>query len=222
MAGIWIQIVGSRKTGKTVLLEAITRELVRRGRGVTYIKHAHAAPRLEPADTDTARLRAAGATAAILASGDATIVHRSSDGEPLERIALRESLPGEIVLAEGFKHAAGRKIVVAGGDLRIDALSEVIAVVGDAPEGFDGPTFGPENVAAICNLIEAAAAPSAEEAWTASLEVDGTGVPLNAFVQNMIGGTIRGMTSALEGAAEPSEIRISCRAGSGSLKESTE
>ena len=40
----WIQIVGTKDTGKTSLIEGLTRELVRRGRSVCYINHKHAEP----------------------------------------------------------------------------------------------------------------------------------------------------------------------------------
>ena len=62
MASFWIQIVGTKDTGKTTLLENLTRELVSRGRTVAYVKHAHAAPTIDSEDTDTARLGAAGAS----------------------------------------------------------------------------------------------------------------------------------------------------------------
>ena len=49
--GFWIQVVGSKKSGKTSLLEGLTRELVRRGRTVCFIKHTHEHPVLDGADT---------------------------------------------------------------------------------------------------------------------------------------------------------------------------
>jgi len=212
MAGFWIQIVGSKKTGKTTLAEQVTRELVRRGRRVCYIKHTHEDPTLDGEDTDTARMMDAGAAAAVLVGAGATIAFRAPGGESLERVVLRESLPGEIVLAEGFKRTPGKKIVMAGGDLDVGALDGVIGLVGDAPPRYDGPIFRAEDVAAITDTIEAAAndAPGGQD-WTTSLTIDGREIPLNAFVQNILASGLHGMSSALQNVGTGDTLEVRCR-----------
>lgn len=213
MAGFWIQIVGTKKTGKTSLAEDLTRELVRRGRRVCYIKHTHEdGPTLDGESTDTARVRRAGASAAVLAGAGSTVVFRAPGGESLERVALRDSLPGEIVLAEGFKGTPGSKIVAAGGGLDVASLDGVIAVVGERPAGFTGPVFAADETGRLCDLVEAtAAAAQGGGRWTTSLTVDGREVPLNAFVQDILASGVLGMSSALQNVEGGDSIELRCR-----------
>lgn len=213
MAGFWLQIVGTKKTGKTSLAEEITRELVRRGRRVCYIKHTHEdGPTLDGEDTDTARVRRAGASVAVLAGARSTVVFRAPGGESLERVALRDCLPGEIVLAEGFKGTPGRKIVVPGGGLDVASLDGVMGVVGTRPIGFEGPVFQADETARLCDLVEEAAAdgPDGQE-WTTSLTIDGREIPLNAFVQNILASGLLGMSSALQNVGGGETLELRCR-----------
>lgn len=212
MAGFWIQIVGTKKTGKTSLVEEVTRELVRRGRRVCYIKHTHEdGPTLDGEDTDTARVRRAGASAAVLAGARSTVVFRTPGDESLEKVALRDSLPGEIVLAEGFKGTPGRKLVVTGGGLDAASLDGVIGIVGVRPAGFDGPVFEPDETARLCDLIEEAAGEPGGQGWTTSLTIDGREIPLNAFVQDILASGLLGMCSALQNVGGGDALELQCR-----------
>ncbi len=210
MARLWIQIVGSKKTGKTSLLERATRELVSRGRSVCYVKHSHEDARLDASDTDTSRLMKAGAAAAALVGDSSTIVFRRSTGQPLPTVAISDSLPGEIVLVEGFKGLAGSKIVVTGGDLDVDALEGVVAVVGEAPIGFQGETIAPDDTGALCDLIEKLADSDTGDIWATSLVMDGREIRLNAFVQDMMASGLLGMASALDGVDGADTMQIRC------------
>jgi len=211
MQSFWIQIVGTKDTGKTTLLEGITRELVRRGRTVCYVKHTHQELPMDSPDTDTARLAAAGAAVSVLAGASTTTAYRSSGKERIENVSFREAFPGEIVLAEGFKSVRGRKIAIAGGDLDIASLEGVVAVIGTAPDGFGGRVFGPGDIAKIADLIEALAAIPDDQTWSTRIIVDGREIPLNAFVQDVLATTLKGFCSSLrEGGAERT-IEVRCR-----------
>ncbi|MFH1502336.1 MAG: molybdopterin-guanine dinucleotide biosynthesis protein B [Candidatus Eisenbacteria bacterium] len=211
MAHLWIQIVGSKKTGKTALLESVTAELVRRGRSVCYLKHRHEDARLDAHDTDTSRMIDAGAAAAALVGSSSTVVFRRSGDEPLACVALRESLPGDIVLVEGWKSVPGAKIVVSGGDLDVEALEGVIAVVGEPPAGFKGKTFDPSEVTQICDLIERTADAGDGDAWQTSLVIDGREIRLNAFVQDIFASGLLGMSRSLDGVDGADALEIRCR-----------
>ena len=206
----WIQVVGSKKTGKTSLLESLTSEFVRRGRSVCFVKHAHEPPILDGADTDTARLRRAGAGTTVLVGETSTVVFRTNESEPLDGIAMRESGAEDIVLAEGFKTTPGKKIAVAGGDLDVAALDGLIAVIGDAPVGYDGKTFRADETAEICDAIEAALEEERGR-WVTSLTIDGHEVPLNAFVQEFVASGILGMVTALDDVEGGSVLEVRCR-----------
>ena len=208
MASFWIQVVGSKDTGKTSLLEGITRELTGRGRSVAYIKHTHVEPTLEADDTDTARMRAAGAAVTALTGDDYTIAYRSA-GRGVEELSFRVAVPGDIVLAEGFKNTPGKKIAIAGGDLDISSLDGVVAVVGSAPDGFKGPSFTTDQTSELCDLIEKLTAQPSDQTWATRLLVNGKEVPLNPFVQDVMASALDGMKDVLKnvGEAETLELR---------------
>ena len=208
MASFWIQIVGSKDTGKTSLLEGITRELTRRGRTVAYIKHTHVGPTLEAEDTDTARLRAAGAAVSALTGDDYTIAYRSA-GRGVAELSFRVAAPGDIVLAEGFKSTPGKKIAIVGGDLDIASLDGVVAIVGSAPDGYKGLAFSADQTSELCDLIEKLSAPPADQAWVTRLLVNGEEVPLNGFVQDVMASALEGMKDVLKDVdkAETLELR---------------
>ena len=210
MASFWIQVVGTKDTGKTTLIENLTRELVSRGRTVAYIKHTHVEPSLEAEDTDTSRLRAAGAAVTALTGSDFTIASRSS-GRGVEELSFRVAAPGDIVLAEGFKSTPGKKIVVTGGDLDFDALEGVVAVVGDAPDGYKGPVFSTDQTSELCDLIEKLAAQPSDQTWATRLLVNGEEVPLNAFVQDVMASALAGMTDVLRDVDEAETLELRSR-----------
>lgn len=212
MRSFWIQIVGTKDTGKTTLLEGITRELVGRGRTVCYVKHTHKEPPTDGPDTDTARLTAAGATVSVLAGASTTTAYRAAGRERIENVSFREALPGEIVLAEGFKNAPGQKIAIAGGDLDMGALDGLVAVVGPPPVGFAGRSFDLSDVAGIADLIEELAAVPDDQTWSTRLLIDGRELPLNAFVQDVLATTLTGFCSSLREGGVERTIEVRCRA----------
>jgi len=227
MAHTWIQIVGAKKTGKTTLIAALTRELRSRGRSVCYIKHTHSEPGFDNEDTDTAKLREAGASTAVLAAADSTIVVHRAGKESIERLSFRDALHGEIVLAEGFKSAPGRKLALVGGDLDVGTLDGVVAVVtggpkdegtarggSDAGEAGDGSAkglrFSIDQVTGMCDLIERLAAAKTGETWASRLFINGEEVDLNAFVQDVMASALLGMSTCLRGVDGANELEFRC------------
>jgi len=210
MASFWIQVVGAKDTGKTTLIENLTRELVSRGRTVAYIKHTHVEPSLEAEDTDTARLRAAGAAVTALTGSDYTIASRSS-GRGVEELSFRVAAPSDIVLAEGFKSTPGKKIVILGGDLDLDSLEGVVAVIADEKSECEGPTYTAEQTAELCDLIEKLTAAPPDQTWVTRLLVNGEEVPLNPFVQDVMASALEGMTEVLRDVPEVETMELRTR-----------
>jgi len=210
MASYWIQVVGAKDTGKTTLIENLTRELVSRGRTVAYIKHTHVEPSLEAEDTDTARLRAAGAAVTALTGSDYTIASRSS-GRGVEELSFRVAAPSDIVLAEGFKSTPGKKIVILGGDLDLDSLEGVVAVIADEKSECEGPTYTADQTAELCDLIERLTAAPPDQTWVTRLLVNGEEVPLNPFVQDVMASALEGMTEVLRDVPEVETMELRTR-----------
>jgi molybdopterin-guanine dinucleotide biosynthesis adapter protein len=109
--------VGHSGAGKTTLIEQLLRELSARGLRVATIKHAHHRVQLDTPGKDSWRYKQAGAVISMLVTSselqlvaDAP-VDRNGRREP-EQLAQRFLGEADLVLAEGFSHAAGAKIEV--------------------------------------------------------------------------------------------------------------
>lgn len=102
--------VGHSGSGKTTLVEKLLPELIRRGRRVATIKHAHHKVELDTEGKDSWRYKNAGATMSMLVTTNALqlVADAVDRREPLQ---LAERFLGEadMVLAEGFSHAPGPK-----------------------------------------------------------------------------------------------------------------
>jgi len=210
MATNWIQIVGAKDTGKTSLIESLTRELVSRGRTVAYIKHTHVDPSLEPEDTDTVRVRKAGAAVTVITGDEFTIAQRS-EGRGVDELSFRVAAPGDIVLVEGYKRSPGKKIVILGGDLELDSIDGVVAVVADEPTECKGPTYTRDQTRELCDLIEKLAKLPPDQTWATRLLINGEEIPLNAFVQGVMASALEGMTGVLKDVPEVETLELRTR-----------
>ena len=156
-------ITGWKNAGKTTLTERLVSELVRRGRRVSTVKHAHHAFDIDQAGTDSFRHRSAGASEVAIVSGHRwAIMHELRDEKepPLDAIIARME-PADLVLVEGYKREPHRKIEVR----RLAAKDRspltphdpnIVAVAADhAVEGESVPCFGIDEVETIADFIEA-------------------------------------------------------------------
>jgi molybdopterin-guanine dinucleotide biosynthesis protein B len=107
-------LAGWSGSGKTTLMAALIPEFTSRGHSVSTIKHAHHAFDIDQPGKDSWRHRQAGAQEVMIASDRRwALMHELRDdpepslGELLERLS-----PVDIVLVEGFKRHAHRKIEV--------------------------------------------------------------------------------------------------------------
>ena len=101
--------------------------------------------------------------------------------------------------------------MVTGGDLDFAALESVVAVVGDAPEGYRGPVFSPDQISELCDLIEKLAAQPPDQTWATRVLVNGEEVPLNPFVQDVMASALEGMTEVLRDVPEVKTLELRTR-----------
>lgn len=131
--------VGHSGCGKTTLVEKLIPELARRGLRVATIKHAHHKVVLDTPGKDSWRYKQAGASMSMLVtSNELQLVAEAVDRrEPLQ-LAQRFLGEADIVLAEGFSHAAGEKIEVlrraCANEPRCAMEDGLIAMVSDMDE----------------------------------------------------------------------------------------
>ncbi|UCI05705.1 molybdopterin-guanine dinucleotide biosynthesis protein B [Mesorhizobium sp. B1-1-8] len=157
-------ITGWKNSGKTTLTEKLVTELVRRGWTVSTVKHAHHDFDIDKPGADSFRHRQAGATEVAIVSGRRwALMHelRDEDEPTLDDILARLS-PSDIVLIEGFKREAHRKIEarrieardrtpLAAGDPHIVAIAADFKV-----EGESLPVFDLDDTKTIADFIERA------------------------------------------------------------------
>jgi len=157
-------ITGWKNSGKTTLTERLVAELTARGWLVSTIKHAHHAFDIDVPGTDSFRHRTAGATEVAIVSGVRwALMHElRDDSEPGMDAILARLSPCDLVLVEGYKREAHRKIEVR----RLDAKNRaplapddpnIVAIAADhTVEAGKLPVFTLDNIAAIADFIEAA------------------------------------------------------------------
>ena len=162
-------VTGWKNSGKTTLVERLVAELVRRGRHVSTVKHAHHDFDIDVPGTDSFRHRQAGASeVAIVSARRWALMHelRGEDEPPLASVLSRLA-PCELVIVEGYKREGHPKIEARRRDARDTApLSaqdpSIVAVAADHPQlGETLPVFDIDDIAAIADFAETFCAPRA-------------------------------------------------------------
>ena len=164
-----IGFAGYSGSGKTTLLEKVIPLLTGQGLRVAVIKHAHHNFDIDKPGKDSYRHRQAGAGEVMIINAQRwALMHELRDEiEPsLEELCAKFS-PCDLILAEGYKHAAIPKLEVhrieTGQQSLYPSDSRIIAVVTDSKETFPLPVLDinkPEDVAAfILNYFSIAPTP---------------------------------------------------------------
>lgn len=157
----FIGFVGSSGSGKTTLLRGVLPVLVARGLRVGYLKHAHHGFDLDRPGKDSYEIRASGAAQTLLASDERWALQaeqavKGRDPDLVEMLGRFAPMGLDLILVEGFKHAAYPKIEVYRAAHGRPPLypddSDILAVATDAPlpEGASPkflPIDGPDVVA---------------------------------------------------------------------------
>jgi molybdopterin-guanine dinucleotide biosynthesis protein B len=157
-------ITGWKNSGKTTLTEKLVAELVRRGWSVSTVKHAHHDFDIDKPGADSFRHRQAGATEVAVVSGRRwALMHelRGEDEPKLDDILSRLA-PSDIVLVEGYKREAHRKIEARRLEAKdrtplADTDPHIVAIAADFKiEGERLPVFDLDDTASIADFIERA------------------------------------------------------------------
>ncbi|MGI6220674.1 MAG: molybdopterin-guanine dinucleotide biosynthesis protein B [Coriobacteriales bacterium] len=167
-----VAFIGRSGSGKTVLTEKIIAELTARGRRVGSVKHhGHKGFDIDIPGKDSWRHTQAGSVHAVVASPDKVAHIRQLEHE-LELPEILETMTDvEVAIVEGYRQAGAPSIEIfragcekdAERSKRDDILDSeaTIGVVTDIPvvaekaRALNLPLFGLEDVADICDFIEA-------------------------------------------------------------------
>ncbi len=137
-----ICIVGKSKSGKTILMEALIKELKSRGLMVGALKHhKHGDFEIDIEGKDSWKYAKAGADAVAISSpAKFAVIKNVNEEMEIDEICDRYFTDCDIVLAEGFTLSDKPRIIVADSD-EDEAIFErgcrVVAVVGKAGLAFD-------------------------------------------------------------------------------------
>lgn len=156
-----ICVVGIRKSGKTTIVEELTKELARRGRRVGTVKTVFCPSfGIDDPKSNTARHARAGAvTVTARARHETAVIYKHA----LTRSQILSHYADvDYVLMEGDYHVRAPRIVAAHGEAdareRINELT--VAVSGRIADGIDAldglPALSPlTQIGALCDLVEA-------------------------------------------------------------------
>ncbi len=207
-----VAIVGDSGSGKTLLAEQLTAVLVAEGLRVAYVKHAPHGFEPGRPESDSERVRAAGADPVAVLGPDGLLELTVSSGATDDQLAqLLTGLRGDIVLLEGFRASAWPKIRVA--------------VVGTAPAEVADPVvldlrrsagrFSEDSVRLAVQELRQRRGSSGVD--LVRLEADGRDVPLRGFAATVTASTLRGLAESLRGVDDPANllIEVSRRADDG-------
>ncbi len=154
-----IGIAGYSGSGKTTLIEKVIPVLVREGRRVSLIKHAHHEFDVDHPGKDSYRHRHAGCAEVLISSSARwALIHelRGAD-EPDLKEQLKHLSPCDLVIVEGYKSAAIPKIEVhrrAGHTpLLYPEDANVIAVATDEPLETQLPQLDVDDPQAVARFI---------------------------------------------------------------------
>ena len=155
--------VGHSGSGKTTLIEKLLRELSGRGMRVATIKHAHHKVVLDTPGKDSWRYKQAGAVMSMLVTASELQLVADAPVDPLGRrepkqLAQRFLGEADLVLAEGFSHAAGVKIEVlrreCSSSPRCSVEDGLIAMVTDVDEAHRQlPHFALDDISGIVRFM---------------------------------------------------------------------
>jgi len=150
---------GYSGSGKTTLIEQLIPRFVLRGLRVSLVKHAHHLFDIDKPGKDSYRHREAGASEVLITSDQRwVLMHELRDeAEPSLQEQLRRFSPCDIVLVEGYKHAAIPKLEVHRPSLGKEPLHpgdpNIVAVASDVAVATKLPRLDLNDPDAIAEFI---------------------------------------------------------------------
>jgi molybdopterin-guanine dinucleotide biosynthesis protein B len=224
-----VAVVGSSESGKTTAVEALIRELTKRGYKVASAKHIPEPEfTIDTEGKDTWRHAKAGASTILsVAPNELTAIKRVDTTEyTLEQIVAEFQDEVDVIMLEGFKGLAGQDATIPKlvAVKTVDEISEaleryknILAFIGPIPDEkvkteipFIDVPKAPEKLVDLVNqkvaiLVER----KRKQEEKITIQVDGRFVPLSPFVQKIVGETILAMISTLKEIKIKGEEKVS-------------
>jgi molybdopterin-guanine dinucleotide biosynthesis adapter protein len=204
----FIGIVGHKKSGKTTMVEQLSRELTSRGLIIGTIKLTTHDLEFDSPGKDTYRHRKAGSKVTLIKSKSQIALFAGSD---YVRNDLTETIFGDcdFVFIEGDSSSARPKIYVADEhEIRNDIAGDIIAVWGKQQGSFDVVHFNDNQIENLCDFLINKFKPEANNMLTESemkieLNVNGQIIEMNEFVQKITTNLFLAVLKSIRLADEP-------------------
>ncbi len=150
---------GYSGAGKTTLIEQLIPRFVADGRKVALIKHAHHSFDIDRPGKDSWRHREAGAAEVLISSGQRWVLMHELNGAPEPSLAeqIAHLSPCDLILVEGYKHAAIPKLEVyrasAGKPMLWPADGNIVGIATDSALETDLPQVDLNDPDAVAEFI---------------------------------------------------------------------
>ena len=224
-----VAVVGSKKSGKTTAVEILVRGLTERGYKVATVKHIpETGFTIDTKGKDTWRHAKAGARTVIsVAPNELTVIRKADTTKySLEQLVIECEDDVEIMILEGFKKLIGQNltvpkiVAVKTTDEVLEASGHykpILTLVGPIPTEAAKPKFPyvdvlkePEKLVDLVNQKAAVLVKrKRKREEKLKIQIDERVLPLNLFVQKIMGNIILGMISTLKGITIKGDERIS-------------
>ncbi len=167
-----IGLAGWSGSGKTTLLTALIPALIRRGRTVSTVKHAHHAFDVDKPGKDSYLHREAGAHEVLISSQNRWALMHEHRGAPEPNLQelVTHLAPVDLVLVEGFKREGHPKIEIHRAEVGKPVLypddPQMVAIASD-PVLADAPIphVSLNDIDAIADLVERHAVEPGKIVW---------------------------------------------------------
>lgn len=215
-----IAVVGSRKSGKTTTVEAITKELTRRGHRVATVKHINEPDfTINPQGKDTWRHAQAGAQITIGVARKELAIVRKTDTTKLSLNDITQNIGNnmDIIITEGFRNLVKQdqtipKIVSVKNKKEVEEATEtfkpILAFTGSIAKtettGLKAPYVDVQNEPnKLGDIIENRVKPIIEKRReakeTLTININNKIIPLNPYVQKITRNVLLAIISTLKG-----------------------
>ncbi len=213
-----VTFIGWHDSGKTTLAAGVVTELKKRGYRVAVIKSSNdSGIRFDSPGTDTFKHRQAGADSVLLVAPDQMVLQTGNSNLSLRSLAHRYFADVDIVIGEGFKTAkkTAKIEVCRNTDQHLrQEVHGVIAVATNLESVAGDHVFRLDEAREIAAFIEKRFLLQEGE-WTevTSLLVNGRKIPIKAYIQDALAGTVHGFVKTLKVNEDIKEIELRIKIG---------
>ncbi len=210
---ICFTFIGWHNSGKTSLAQKIVKAFVQKGLKVGVIKSTkHSSIAEHPVNSDSYKLKNAGAYSVALACPDQLILFRPDPKYRFEYLAFKLFPEADLVIGEGFKNDPDAlKIEVTrqgvGEGLLADKVPNVVAIVADFDTGREN-SFHVDDINGIVQFIENRFMDAKDMEPKAEMFGDKKKIFLKYFVRKALTGLLFGFATSLKGTENIKSIEI--------------